>query len=102
MRDDGAIADDAYLDAADRHYVGMLLDGASLGDDAAAVFVAFSAWSSAITVTLPPKTPGWRLAGDTSEDAETWGNWRAAGEESPVSQSTYVLGRRAVAVFVSK
>lgn len=92
VRDDGRSADATYLDAGDRHYLGM-----SVGD----VLVAYNGWSGTTNATLPSPPPGkaWALVADTSEAAEAWGNWHA----SPVaSTGAHALGRRSVALFVAR
>lgn len=104
VKDDGGVADGGYLDSADNHYVGWLLDGALLGDKDAALFVAYNGWANPIeaTLPLPPKGRSWQLAFDTSAGAEGWDNWIAPAARKSVTESAYLVGQRAAAVFVAK
>jgi glycogen operon protein len=104
LRDDGHAADAGYLDATNRHFVAWTLDGASLGDDALAILVAYNSAATTTTMTLPapPQGTTWSLVADTSESAETWGNWREPGSAQPALAATYALGRRSVSVLVAK
>ncbi len=93
LRDDGVTADDAYLDAADRHALGWTLDGAT------PLTVFYNGWSGTVLVTppAPPAGKAWKAVFDTSEAAESWGN---AGERD--ASFPYALGRRSVLVLVAK
>lgn len=104
LRDDGQPADAGYLDSPARHFLAWSLDGAALGDDARAILAGYSAAAGPTTMTLPapPKGTAWRLVADTSEAAETWGNWRDPASAQPVASAAVTLGRRSVVVLVAK
>jgi glycogen operon protein len=104
FRDDGAPVNDAYLDDASRHYLGMLLDGQKLGDSAKAIFVAYNGWSETLFATVPEALPGttWHLVADTSPSAEAWGNWASETEARPLTSSRYTLAPRSLGVFVAR
>jgi glycogen operon protein len=97
--DSGEEADQTYFQNPDNHFLAYRLDGSEHGDPAASVYVAYNAWSDAISATLPPPLPGnrWFLVADTSSAAEPWGNIYASGQEVKVGgQSYYVQGRSVV------
>lgn len=104
LRDDGAPVNDAYLDDASRHYLGMLLDGQKLGDSAKAIFVAYNGWSETLFATVPeaPAGASWGLVADTSPSAEAWGNWVGDTEARPLTSSRHTLAPRSLAVFVAR
>jgi isoamylase len=89
----GAAADAAYLSNGANHFLAMSLDGPSLGDSAAAVYVAYNANAQSITVTLP--SGAWKLAGDSAA-----GTFAEPGSEKVVGASTLSVSARAVVVLV--
>lgn len=104
LRDDGGAADGAYLDAGDRHFLALLLDGRALGDPSPALYLAYNGWSGSVVARLPdaPAGTGWHLAGDTSVAAEAWDNWHPGGALRPIATSTYAVEARTMAVFVAQ
>jgi len=101
---EGKPADGGYLESADNHYLGWVLDGDALGDSDAGIFVAYSGLQRALSITLPPAPKGksWQLAFDTSETAEPSENWVAPDARRPVTSSAHTLGQRSLAVFVAR
>lgn len=93
LEDDGSVADDAYLDGGAQHAIGWRLEGAP------PLVVFYNGWSGTLLVTPPAAPAGtrWKVAFDTSESAETWGN---AGDRE--SGFPYALGRRSVLVLVAR
>ncbi|MFO0728265.1 MAG: alpha-amylase family glycosyl hydrolase [Myxococcota bacterium] len=104
LKDDGADADGGYLDAADRHFLGLFLDGNALGDAATAIYIAYNGWSGPVVAHLPPAPAGkaWTLVGDTAAAAEAWGNWVGDGAPRTVVTSTYSVDARSLAVWVAE
>ena len=88
LRDDGQPADAAWLEAAAHHFLGWRLGN---------ILVGYNRDSASATMTLP--AGAWSLVADTSESAESWGNW---GDPVPVTDRTYAVGRRSVVVFVAR
>jgi isoamylase len=103
-RDDGAVADAAYLDDVAHHFIGFRADGEEAGDSARSIFVGYNGWGSGLTVALPPPAPGhgWYLAGDTHPWLEEEGNFFAPGTEPRVDTPDYLLGGRSVLVLVEQ
>ena len=54
----GAQADTAYFTNPDNHAIGWWLNGTALGDTSPALFIAYNAWSGAVTFNLPAPPPG--------------------------------------------
>ncbi len=102
--DDANPATSAYLDASDRHFLSWVLDGDELGDDDAAIWVAYNGWSGAVHAVPPPLPEGmeWRLAVDTSERAASYGYVRSPGDEMLVSEWPYPMDGRSLTVFIAK
>jgi isoamylase len=54
----GDLADNAYFGNSDNHALGWWLDGSTLGDSAAALFIGYNAWSGNVSFTLPAPPAG--------------------------------------------
>jgi isoamylase len=93
-RDDGALADRAYLDDANRHFLGW-----RIGD----LYVAWNAWDHAVNLVVPRPVEGraWHRVADTAAAAEAWGNVRAPDESDPVERH-YPLAARSVLVLEAR
>ncbi len=83
FRPGGAPADAAYFDNPDNHAITWLINGVAFQDPAAAVYVAYNAWSSDVSFQLPPPRVGkkWSRAVDTSPWMESASNFALAGSE---------------------
>lgn len=101
LRDDGTQIDDDYFDDEGRHFVGYLLDGDELGDEAPFLYVAYNGWEHALNVSLPALPDGrrWTLRVDTSPGGDPYGHFaepaRSVGE-------VYTLGGRGLGLFVAE
>jgi glycogen operon protein len=104
FRPDGGPADAAYFDNADNHAIAWLINGADFGDPAAAVYIAYNAWSSDVSFQLPPPPAGknWFRAMDTSPWMEPASNFAPAGSEELLASLNYKLGPRAVLLAISR
>jgi glycogen operon protein len=89
----GAAADATYLGNAANHFLAFRLDGASLGDSAAAVYLAYNSGTAAVTATLP--SGAWKQAGDSAA-----GTFAEPGSEKVVPGSTVSVSGRSVLVLV--
>ncbi|MEO8706496.1 MAG: alpha-amylase family glycosyl hydrolase [Kofleriaceae bacterium] len=100
----GTIATAAYLDDATKPVLAWRLDGAALGDPAAAIYVAYSRSAQATAVTLPPPPAGlaWYRVVDTGSWMENQANISTPGDEYRMNQSRYDLEPRSLAVFVAR
>jgi glycogen operon protein len=104
FRDDGAVADAAYLDDEAHHFLAFRVDGEEAGDPSRSIFVAYNGWDSGVTVALPPPSAGhaWYLAGDTHPWLEDEGSFLAPGSEPRIDEASYLLGARSVLVLVEQ
>ena len=103
-RDDGARADDAYLDAPDRHFLSWVLDADELGDRDAAIWVAYNGWSSPLLANppTPPEGTRWHLVVDTSEAGAAFDHARSDEDAVAVDAWPFVIDSRALAAFVAR
>ena len=90
----GAAADTGYFTNANNHAIGWWLNGAALGDSAAALYIGYNAWSGTVAFHLPSPPPGksWLRVIDTSS-----GDPNAA----PLGQD-YNLGARSVFAAIAR
>ena len=104
FRPDGGPADAAYFDNPDNHAIAWLIDGAGFQDTAAAVYVAYNAWSGDLSFQLPPPPAGkkWFRAMDTSPWMESASNFAVAGSEELLTSPNYKLGARAVLAAIAR
>jgi glycogen operon protein len=100
----GTTPDAAYWNNAANHALAWKLDGAALGDPAAALYVAYNGWSGDVTFTLPAPPAGttWHRVTDTSTWAEGPDQVRLPGTEEPLDGTPYLLRERAVLVLTAK
>jgi glycogen operon protein len=104
FRPDGGSADAAYFDNPDNHAIAWLIEGADFQDPAAAVYVAYNAWSGDVSFQLPPPPTGkkWFRAMDTSPWMEAVSNFALAGSEELLPSLNYKLGARAVLLAIAR
>ena len=78
--------------------IGWRLDGTEIGDPSPAIYVAYNAWSGALTFTLPSAGAGkkWNLVGDTCD-----GVLAEPGMETLAGASVSVCAR-GLALLVAK
>ncbi|MBK8401088.1 MAG: glycogen-debranching protein [Propionivibrio sp.] len=106
FKPDGAVPDGAYFDDANNHAIAWRIDGSEFGDSAAAIYVAYNAWSGAVNFTLP--WPGtnrkWYRVTDTCPWAEGADQVRAPGNEDlvGVEGSNYGVCGRGVVLLIAK
>lgn len=100
-RDDGQLADDAYLDDPSRHFVAWQLDGDELGDDDATLWFGYNGWSSPVLATLPAPPPGlaWHRVIDTSPQGDAFG-W--VQDDGPVVEGSLSVDRRSLVGLVAR
>jgi isoamylase len=103
-RDDASVADDGYLDAGDRHFLSWVIEGDELGDEDAAIWIAYQGWSRTIGAHPPPAPEGtrWHLFADTSEAGASFGYAHPPGGEPEVARWPYPIESRSLAVFVAR
>jgi isoamylase len=90
----GGVADSNYFTNPDNHAIGWEIQGAPFGDPAAAIYLAYNAWSGPVSFTIPAAGPGksWTLAVDSSQ-----------GVASPATiDQTYSVNGRSVIALVAK
>ncbi|SBT04421.1 Isoamylase [Candidatus Accumulibacter aalborgensis] len=106
FKPDGGVADSGYFDDPNRRAIAWRIDGSELGDPAAAIYVAYNAWSDNVDFTLPwPGTSRkWHRVTDTCNWAEGAGQVRAPGSEDlvGVEGSSYGLCGRGVLLLIAK
>ena len=104
FRPDGGAADAGYFDNPDNHAIAWMIQGGDFQDPAAAIYVAYNAWSGDVTFQLPPAPAGkkWFRAMDTSPWMETAANFAAAGSEEVLDSANYKLGARAVLLAIAR
>jgi isoamylase len=104
FRPDGGPADAAYFDNPDNHAIAWLINGVDFQDPAAAVYVAYNAWSGDVSFQLPPPPVGkkWFRAMDTSAWMESASNFALAGSEELLASLNYTLGARAVLLAIAR
>jgi isoamylase len=99
----GNVADPASLQDNSNAFIAWRIAGGSFGDSARAIYVAYNAGTSPLTVTLPGLYPGmsWWRACDSSVTAEP-ANSFAPGQEVNVLAATYALDARSVIVLLER
>ncbi len=93
-RDDGAIADRAYLDEEGNHFLSWLIED---------LYVAWNAWTEPLIVVIPrpPSGKQWHRVAETSMQAASFGHYREPGEDDPVERQ-HVLQARSVLVLEAR
>jgi glycogen operon protein len=106
FRPDGTAADAEYFDNPDNHAIAWTIDGSAFADPSSQIYIAYNAWSGAVTFRLPSPGDGkiWFRTLDTSTFLEPNGNMAAPGAESRIEadDAVYTLGARAVLILLSK
>ncbi|MFT3840697.1 MAG: isoamylase [Myxococcaceae bacterium] len=106
LQPSGAGADDAYLNNANNHAFGWRLDGSELGDPAAALWVAYNGWTSAVNFTLPKAPPGtkWFRVTDTCSGFESPDQFANPGGEFALGDpgQTYSLCSRGLTLMLAR
>jgi isoamylase len=106
FKPDGSVADSAYFSDPESHAIAWRIDGSELGDSAAAIYVAYNAWSGNVDFTLP--WPGshrkWHRVTDTCTWAEGANQVRAPGSEDfvGVEGSNYGVCGRGVVLLIAR
>ena len=106
FKPDGNVADGAYFSDPDNRAIAWRIDGGEFGDPAAAIYVAYNAWSGNVDFVLP--WPGnhrkWHRVTDTCPWAEGAGQVRAPGSEEfvGVEGSTYGVCGRGVVLLIAR
>ena len=102
----GAVADSTYFNDGTQHAIAWRIDGSELGDTAAALYVAYNAWSGAVNFTLPSPGTGksWYRVTDTCTWAEGPGQVRAPGSEDAIGGQNTVYSEcaRGVLLLIAK
>jgi glycogen operon protein len=95
----GAAASAAYMASTSNHFLAWRLDGEEAGDAVRSVYVAYNAWTQALTATLPAAGTGkaWWAAGDSAG-----GKLAAPGQETALGAATVSVAARSVAVLVER
>ena len=106
FKPDGSMSDSAYFGDPDKRAIAWRIDVSELGDSAAAIYVAYNAWSGEVNFTLPWPGPNrkWHRVTDTCTWAEGAGQVRAPGSEEfvGVEGSNYGVCGRGVLVLVAR
>ena len=104
FRPDGGTADAGYFANPDNHAIAWAIQGADFHDSAAAIYVAYNAWSGEVAFQLPSPAAGktWFRVMDTAPWMESAANFAAAGKEEPLASLSYKLGPRAVLLAIAK
>jgi isoamylase len=106
FRPDGGTADAAYFNNPDNHVIAWTIDGPAFHDPSSNIYIAYNAWSSDVSFTLPDPGSGknWFREMDTSAFLEAAGNIVIPGTEEKIGGDgmTYRLGPRAVLLLVAK
>jgi len=104
FRPDGGQADAAYFDNPDNHAIAWFIGGGDFQDPAAAIYIAYNAWSGDVSFQLPPPPSGkqWFRAMDTSPWMESASNFSQAGSEEVLGSLNYKLGARAVLLAIAR
>ncbi|HWK90195.1 MAG TPA: alpha-amylase family glycosyl hydrolase, partial [Longimicrobium sp.] len=106
FRPDGTLADSAYMTNASNHALAWRIDGTEFGDPAAAIYVAYNGWSSAVNFTLPWPFAGksWYRVTDTCNWAEGSGQVASPGSETLIGGENTVYGvcARGLVVLIAK
>jgi isoamylase len=104
FKPDGATADNAYFGNPDNHAIAWTIKGADFQDSAAAIYVAYNAWSGEVAFQLPSPAAGskWFRVMDTSPSMESFANFAAIGTEEPLTNLAYKLGPRGVLLAIAK
>jgi isoamylase len=97
----GAVASAGYLASTANHFLAWRIDGteAMPADAARSVYVAYNAWTSAITATLPAAgtTTAWYLVGDSAG-----GSFAMPGQETALGGTTLPVAARSLAVAIER
>jgi isoamylase len=104
FRPDGGPADAGYFDNPDNHAIAWTIQGGDFGDPAAAIYVAYNAWSGDVPFQIPAPPAGkqWFRAMDTAPSMESISNFSPPGSEEALGSSSYKLGARAVLLAIAR
>ena len=104
LRPDAVEMDDAYFADLGNHFIAWQIDGASAGDSAARIYIAYNGWIDPIDTVLPSLPPGegWFLALDTAASATDWNNAKSPGEETAILQPFVSVDGRSCMVAIAK
>jgi glycogen operon protein len=106
FRPDGGVADSGYFSNGDNHAIAFRIDGTEFGDPAAAIYIAYNAWTDNVNFTLPWPFEGksWYRVTDTCTFAEGANQVAAPGSEEPIGGefANYGLCGRGVLVLIAK
>ncbi len=102
--DSGSEVTEDYFANSNNHFLAFRLDGTEAGDTAVSVYVAYNGWIDPIRVTIPATLSGkhWYVVADTSAGAETWGNIRPAGQETPLTGNPYLVDGRSLVLMIER
>jgi glycogen operon protein len=99
----GLPATQSYLDATDRHFLGLRLSGAAISDPAAAIAVGYNGWTDTLLFT-PPPPPGqtaWHLVADTGPDGAGFGHWRA-DDDAEAAPAPIAVAPHSLVVLIAR
>ena len=102
----GTTPDSTYWNSSSNHDIAYMINGSTLGDSYAAIYVAYNGWSAAVNFTLP--SPGanlnWYRVTDTCAWAEGTGQVSAPGSETYLGGQgyNYSICSRGLLVLIAK
>jgi isoamylase len=66
--------------------------------------VAYNGWIDPVSITIPAPLPGnnWYVVADTNADAESWGNFRPAGQETELGGNKYLANGRSLILMIER
>ncbi|MDO9192286.1 MAG: isoamylase [Undibacterium sp.] len=106
FKPDGNVIDAGYFGDANNRAMAYRIDGSEFGDTAAAIYVAYNAWSGPVNFTLPWPGTGktWYRVMDTSNWNEGANTVVAPGSEALIGgeNTVYSVNGRAVLLLIAK
>jgi isoamylase len=99
LDDTGSVASATYLGNASNHFLAWRIDGSEANDSARSILIAWNAWTSTLTMSLPPAAAGfsWWMVGDSAT-----GGFSLPGEEAPFAGAALDVPARTITVLIER